>query len=134
MPEILFPVYSRIIHEPVPDAVNVSGDIILLEGNWLLLDEEPWISLRRNADYVVRMEPADPAVLRGRLISRKAEGGSSPGHQSQCNAPMFYSVLPELQKSSYPSSVRICRNCDEIIFSIAKDPDLFKNESIGVTN
>ena len=35
-----WPVYDRMLHNPVEDAVRVDGYIVLLEGNYLLLDED----------------------------------------------------------------------------------------------
>ena len=48
-----FPVYDRRIHDVVPDALTVDAEILLVEGNWLLLDEKPWRDLRALADYTL---------------------------------------------------------------------------------
>jgi len=71
-----FPVYDRRIHDVVPDALTVDAEILLVEGNWLLLDEEPWRDLRALADYTLRID-VPPALLRDRLIARKVQGGLS---------------------------------------------------------
>ena len=71
-----FPVYDRRIHDPRPDALKVDASSLLIEGNWLLLDEEPWRNLRALADYSVRIDAA-PELLRKRLIGRKVQGGLS---------------------------------------------------------
>ena len=72
----LFPVYDRRIHDVVPDALIADAPILLIEGNWLLLDEEPWRDLRALADYTLRID-VPPALLRDRLIARKVQGGLS---------------------------------------------------------
>lgn len=72
-----WPGYDRRIHDPVPDALRVEGDIVLLEGNYLLLDEDGWRELRRLADYTIGIE-AEPRLLRERLIARHIAGGMSP--------------------------------------------------------
>lgn len=72
----LFPVYDRRIHDVVADALTVDAPILFVEGNWLLLDEEPWRGLRPLADYAVRID-APAAFLRDRLIARKVQGGLS---------------------------------------------------------
>ena len=69
-----WPVYDRLLHDPVENAVTVDGEIILLEGNYLLLDAEGWKELRGFADYTVRIT-ADPALLRRRLIDRRIATG-----------------------------------------------------------
>lgn len=79
-----FPVYDRRIHDPRPDALVVDASILLIEGNWLLLDEEPWRDLRALADYSVRIDAA-PELLRERLIGRKMQGGLS-----EAEARAFY--------------------------------------------
>ena len=73
---VTFPVYDRRIHDVVPDAVTADAPILLIEGNWLLLDEEPWRDLRTLADYRLRIDAA-PELLRDRLIARKVQGGST---------------------------------------------------------
>ncbi len=70
-----WPVYNRLLHNPVEDAVFVDGDIIILEGNYLLLDEEGWRDLSDLADYTISIK-ADPVILKDRLINRKISTGS----------------------------------------------------------
>ncbi len=65
-----WPVYDRMMHNPVEDALRVDGQIILLEGNYLLLDEDGWRDISACADYTVSIT-ADESLLRARLIDRK---------------------------------------------------------------
>ena len=76
-----FPVYDRRIHDVVPDALIADAPILLIEGNWLLLDEEPWRNLHALADYTLRID-VPPALLRDRLIARKVQGGLSEAEAS----------------------------------------------------
>ena len=69
-----WPVYNRLLHNPVEDAVTVDADIVLLEGNYLLLEEDGWRDLRKYADYTVSVR-ADESLLRSRLISRRIKTG-----------------------------------------------------------
>lgn len=69
-----WPEYSRMTHNPIENAVQVSGDIVLLEGNYLLLNEPGWQELRQYADLTVRLT-ADEALLRNRLIERQIKSG-----------------------------------------------------------
>lgn len=71
-----WPYYDRNCHEPREDWIRVDRDIVLLEGNWLLLDEEPWQDLKEFADLTVSIK-AEPEQLKERLIERKTAGGSS---------------------------------------------------------
>ena len=69
-----WPVYDRTLHNPVENAVCVDGEIVLLEGNYLLLEEDGWRDLSAFADYTIRVL-ADEAFLRGRLTERKMKTG-----------------------------------------------------------
>ncbi len=71
-----WPEYSRRLHDPVEDVVTVDRDIVLIEGNYLLLDESGWRELHSYADYTIRLA-ADEAKLRQRLIDRKEASGVS---------------------------------------------------------
>ena len=69
-----WPIYDRHLHNPVEDAIQVTGDIVILEGNYLLLDMEGWRDLSTYADYTVFIE-ADEELLKERLISRRIASG-----------------------------------------------------------
>ena len=69
-----WPVYDRMLHNPVEDALTVDGEIVLLEGNYLLLDEDGWRDLAAYADYSVSVS-AGEKLLRNRLIDRKLHTG-----------------------------------------------------------
>lgn len=71
-----WPIYDRRLHDPVDNVITVTGDIVLLEGNYLLLDKDGWRDLRQYADYTVFIR-ADEEMLRRRLTERKARGMSS---------------------------------------------------------
>ena len=64
-----WPAYDRTLHDPVENAVAVEGEILLVEGNYLLLDEPGWRELRNLADATISIA-ADPAFLRARLLAR----------------------------------------------------------------
>ena len=68
-----WPIYDRQLHDPVDDVITVEGDIVILEGNYLLLDEPGWRELKDLADYTVLIR-ADKELLRTRLADRKAMG------------------------------------------------------------
>lgn len=72
--EVRWPLYDRTLHEPVADKIPVTGDILLIEGNYLMLDREPWCSLSKKADQKIYIE-AEESILRERLIDRKMRGG-----------------------------------------------------------
>ena len=69
-----WPHYDRQLHNPVDDAITIDADIVLIEGNYLLLDAEGWRDLSRYADYTISLT-ADEEMLRRRLIRRKMKTG-----------------------------------------------------------
>lgn len=69
-------IYDRNIHDVLPDYWSVEEDILLIEGNYLLLKESGWTNVRVLADYSVFID-AEPELLRERLINRKIAGGKS---------------------------------------------------------
>ena len=69
-----WPVYSRVAHDVVGDTVAVTCPTYIVEGNYLLLDEEPWRGLAPLSPLTVWVE-VDPALLRERLVGRKVAGG-----------------------------------------------------------
>ena len=69
-------IYDRRIHDVLTDYMSVEDDIILIEGNYLLLDEPAWTNVRVLADYSVFID-ADAELLKERIVGRKVMGGYS---------------------------------------------------------
>lgn len=70
-----WPAYDRLLHNPIENALTVDGELVLLEGNYLLLDEDGWRDLHSYADYTISIR-AEEALLRRRLIDRKMKTGA----------------------------------------------------------
>lgn len=77
-----WPAYNRMTHNPEEDAVTVNGDIVILEGNYLLLERPGWSELQQYADLTIHVT-ADTEMLRGRLIDRKIKSGATPESAAQ---------------------------------------------------
>ncbi len=71
-----WPYYDRNLHDPVDDALQVKSNIVVVEGNWLLLNEPVWNGLHELSDFTIFVDTA-PEFLEERLVSRKVRGGSS---------------------------------------------------------
>lgn len=73
------PAFSRDLDEPVPDAhiIAPSVRLIISEGNYLLLDQDPWNQARRlfSETWFVT---AGQSVCQQRLIRRHMDGGRTP--------------------------------------------------------
>lgn len=72
----VFPIYDRTIHESVPNRVPITEDILIIEGNWLLLDMPGWNTLPR--DHSIFLFPEDIELLLRRALARKIAGGFDP--------------------------------------------------------
>ena len=74
--EVAVPVFDRGIEIARAGArlIPASVPVIVVEGNWLLLDQSPWDRLRPMFDITVRVDVPEP-VLRDRLRARWAGYG-----------------------------------------------------------
>lgn len=72
-----WPAYSRVLHDVVPASLPIGEKILLVEGNYLLLDQGRWQGLSNLADFTVFLD-APEALLRERLVARKVAGGMTP--------------------------------------------------------
>ncbi|HDJ2741286.1 nucleoside/nucleotide kinase family protein [Salmonella bongori] len=79
-----WPQYDRQRHDPVEHAVVVTAPIVIVEGNWLLRDDDRWRVLAEFCDFSLFIH-APAETLRARLIGRKLAGGLS-----QAEAETFY--------------------------------------------
>ena len=93
---VTWPFYDRNIHDPVPDAITVIAPVVVIEGNWVLLDEPDWRRLQDMADLSIFLEVDEPLV-RERLIKRKARGGYTlpevEAHYKRADKPNIERVL-----------------------------------------
>ena len=74
--DVMWPVYDRTVHDVKEDGLCVKEKIVLIEGNWLLLDEPGWRELVKLCDYSIFIH-AEEAFLLQRLVNRKIAGGKS---------------------------------------------------------
>ena len=77
-----WPGYDRHLHNPVEDETMIDCDILLLEGNYLLLEEEGWNDLSHHADYTIFLR-AEEDMLRERLVDRKEASGNTRAKAEQ---------------------------------------------------
>ncbi len=75
---IAIPLYSRALHEPVPEALPVapSTRVLVVEGNYLLFEETPWDAVGSLLDTVWFLDtPVD--VCLARVRARHVAGGKT---------------------------------------------------------
>ena len=73
--QLKVPRYSRELHEPVADALTIPADnqIVIVEGNYLLLDQPPWDQVRGLLDEVWYLDvPLETCMER---VRRRHIGG-----------------------------------------------------------
>ncbi|WP_238993490.1 nucleoside/nucleotide kinase family protein [Nocardioides caldifontis] len=73
------PAFERVLEQPLAGALVVAEDVelVVTEGNYLLLDEVPWRAAREHLDVVWFVE-VDDAVRRRRLVARHETFGKAP--------------------------------------------------------
>ncbi|CAI1532977.1 nucleoside/nucleotide kinase family protein [Serratia proteamaculans] len=72
-----WPQYDRQRHDPIENAIRVTTPVVIVEGNWLLLDDKRWRALETYCDCSLFIQ-ANTETLRSRLIARKCAGGLNP--------------------------------------------------------
>ncbi len=70
------PAYCREIHEPVPDAFSIQPmcGLVIVEGQYLLLDEPPWADIKGLLDEAWYID-LDPETSMARTKARHERGG-----------------------------------------------------------
>jgi pantothenate kinase len=122
-PEASFPVYSRAVHDPLTDAgtINANHKIILVEGNYLLLQRPGWIDLRACFDLTIFLSTSQDVLLDG-LRRRHLLGGKNPqsieSHLLTVDLPNFHLVTSESASADIQVVLRNNRQIDRI-FSTA---------------
>lgn len=76
--KVRFPVYSRTLHEPIPEGgvVEPFHHIVIVEGNYWLLQEAPWPQFRPLFDITIFLM-AKPETLLDGLRQRQLRAGKS---------------------------------------------------------
>jgi len=92
-----WPMYDRTLHDPVPDAVAViPHGVLLVEGNFLLLNEPGWRDLRDSADRSIFIE-CGRELTANTVFQRFVEGGRDPAdarrHLEEVDIPNWRRVM-----------------------------------------
>ncbi|MBE6482682.1 MAG: nucleoside/nucleotide kinase family protein [Actinomyces ruminicola] len=118
--DIVWPRYDRVLHDVVADGEALTAPHVLVEGNWLLLDEPGWRDLRRHADLTVFIAAPEELLAR-RLIARKVQGGLSTDA-----ARSFY------ERSDGPNIQRVLnhsfRNGTDLVLTMDRDGLLHESD------
>lgn len=76
--DIAWPIYDRVIHEPVPAGVRFSAvtGILITEGNYLFLHDDGWSAVGHSLDEKWYLD-ASLATVQQRLLDRHVKGGKA---------------------------------------------------------
>lgn len=76
---IYAPGFERELEQPVAAAIAVEASVrlVVTEGNYLLLEQDPWSEIRSTLDEVWYVD-VDPEVRIERLVARHVEFGKTP--------------------------------------------------------
>jgi putative kinase len=106
--QVRFPVYSRAVHDPLEDKIEVAEQnaLLLLEGLWLLHASPQWSQIRSLIDHAIFIEATQDAV-RPAVIKRQVEGG-----RSHDDASRYYDTV---DASNFDQVMQTAERADEII-------------------
>lgn len=98
---VRLPLYSRTLHDPVEDALPLRPDdhVVLVEGNYLYLDAEPWRRIRDLFDVRIFVTaPLD--ALERQVMERHVRGGRTEEEArmkiARVDRPNMEAVLPTM--------------------------------------
>lgn len=114
--DTMWPIYDRNLHDVVEDVVQVTKDIVLIEGNWLLSNEGAWKKLKDWCDDSIFIS-AEVDDLAERLITRKMKGGLS-----REDAEVFYhnsdkKNVERVLANHHPARVTLCMKNNDLLLT-----------------
>ncbi|MCE5286327.1 MAG: hypothetical protein LLG02_10835 [Pelosinus sp.] len=109
--EIYCPAYDRRVHNPTPNAILVKKNhrIIIVEGNYLLLDTAPWHELENYLTESWFIE-ISPSITKERLIRRHTRSGRS-----------FREALTKIATTDMPNAALILKTQSKATRTIQVD-------------
>jgi putative kinase len=103
---VSYPVYSRIRHDPIADGGIVESfhQIVIVEGNYWLLQEAPWTTFRALFDVSIFLT-ADPETLVDGLRQRQMRAGRSAESAEYQVANIDLPNIELVLKNSAPADI-----------------------------
>ena len=105
---VYFPVFDRSLEEPIAagGGVQPNQDIVVVEGNYLLLDQGEWRGTRTRLDEAWSIE-VDPELRRARLLARHVRFGRSPQSAADWVATVDEPNARRIKANSAPADLVI---------------------------
>jgi putative kinase len=101
-----YPVYSRRMHEPIPNAgyITANHKIMVLEGNYWLLKEDPWCKFQKLFDERIFLTTSPEKLVDG-LRQRHLRGGKTKEFTEKHMAFVDLPNIERVLKNSAPAEV-----------------------------
>lgn len=80
--KVQWPTYDRLLHDVSDKTEQIEADIVLVEGNYLLLDCPVWRELKNLSDYTIAITTRMNELVK-RLVERKQKGGTTQKEAEQ---------------------------------------------------
>jgi hypothetical protein len=116
---VSYPVYSRILHNPVPDAGKVASynQVVVVEGNYLLLQREPWRRFLNLFDLRIFLTAPREALIEG-LRQRHQRGGKSTAATDRQIQEVDLPNIDLVLENSAPGDIRVSKTDNTRISSV----------------
>ena len=111
---VFWPFYDRTLHDPVEDAIRVAADgILLVEGNYLLLDEPGWRGLAEYADLTIFIE-SSLETLRD-AFQRLLKGGKPYNDALKHHLSVDHVNYRQIMEHRLPSDITLAVSADRTV-------------------
>ena len=106
--EMDYPVYSRQLHDPIPHSgcVTAKHRIVILEGNYWLLQEHPWRRFQVLFDVRILLAAPCEKLMEG-LLQRHLRGGKTLEVSKRQIANVDLPNIKRVVNNSAPAEIRI---------------------------
>jgi putative kinase len=114
-----YPVYSRRLHDPIPNGGHIRHNqrYVIVEGNYLFLNESPWDALRPTFDVRIFVKASLQAIQAG-LLERHLRGGKTPELAQRQIQEVDLPNAERVLTGSIPASIMVHKLDSKVIQSI----------------
>ena len=114
-----YPVYSRQLHDPIPNSGRVTANhhIVVLEGNYWLLQEDPWQQFQTLFDVRILLTTPQKKLVEG-LRQRHLRGGKTLEAANRQIAIVDLPNIKRVENNSVPAEVIVQKTDSQYISRI----------------
>ncbi len=117
--QIEYPVYSRQLHDPIPNAGRITANhhIVVLEGNYWLLQENPWHQFQALFDVRILLTTPQKELVEG-LRQRHLRGGKTLEAANRLIASVDLPNIERVANNSVPAEIIVQKTDSRNILKI----------------